>query len=140
MSSTSQAPTTVTTVLESLSSLDRAELEAPDGGINRARVRDAVAGRLASLPFEADCPDELDLRFRGGVAVRAEAGRAHANNEGVWATLVAALHPGIEALVLVVPELYKGAKAADPIEARLRRVLKSGGVMLDLAGVAVVRY
>jgi hypothetical protein len=137
-----EMPPDVEDVAAVLGRLDRVtRLRDERGGIQRQDVVDYVTGRVLEVGLLPTAGVHADaVHDRLGVAVRCEAGRANTNNDGVIAVLEASVDPLVRRLILVVPHQYKGTSTVDPVVRRIRWLMRSRGITLDLDGVAVVAY
>lgn len=135
-------PEDVGEVLTALGRLDRIHsLRDDKGGIKREAVVEALHARFARAGLEPRAGSYMDaLDTSRGIGLRVEAGRAHMNNDGVLAVLEAAREPSVRALVLVVPAVYPSSPCLERVHERLRWVLGSAGIALELEGVALVGY
>ncbi|WP_166844737.1 hypothetical protein [Isoptericola sp. BMS4] len=118
----------------------------PAGGILRASVENVVRPVLAEAGFRPGSPatflpTELNYHASGLAAVVSiQTGRASTNNGGLAATLSAASCVGVDWLLLLAPETYKGSTTAPKVESHLHELAAARGVHLDLCGVVLVSY
>lgn len=116
------------------------------GGISRPAVAAIVHPVLVGASFLPQSPADFlpeEIHYSAtalSTVVSIQTGRASTNNGGLVATLSAASCAGVDWLLLLAPENYKGSTAADRVASHLDELAAAGGIHIDLVGVALVAY